>query len=77
MAAAAVTQSSAAMAPPPATTVGRLPLEVAKYTQEFHELACQLATWPEKILNECFKDGLNDEVYHTCISRGPSRYLQQ
>lgn len=37
---------------------------VAEYTQEFCEMACQLATWPEEILVECFEDGLTNEVYY-------------
>lgn len=38
------------------------------YTQEFQELAGELGTWPKDILIDCFKDGLNNNVYHTCIS---------
>lgn len=42
---------------------------VAEYTQEFCELACRLTSWPQDILINCFKDGLSDEIYNTCVSR--------
>lgn len=49
---------------------------VAVNTQEFQELVCQLATWPEdQGLIHCFKDGLNNDVYHTCISCVDAPYI--
>lgn len=49
---------------------------VPVYTQEFRELACWLATWLKDILIVCFKDGLNDDIYHICISHGAPHFLQ-
>lgn len=50
---------------------------MAAYNHEFCELACQLADCPEDILIECFQDRLKDDVYNTCISRGPPGTLYQ
>lgn len=39
---------------------------IAEYTKEFRDLVCCLNS-PEDILESCFKDGLNDDLYHACI----------
>lgn len=31
---------------------------------------CQLNDWLEDILIGCFKDGLNNDLYKACVSRG-------
>lgn len=46
---------------------------VAEYIEKFQDLACHL-DWSEVILMSCFKDGLNDNLYTACITRGaPAR----
>lgn len=51
---------------------GHLP--VAENTEEFQDLACCL-DWLEDILVSCFKDRLNDDLYHACITRGALNHL--
>lgn len=48
---------------------------IAAYTHEFCNLACRLTDWPQNMLIECFQDGLNDDVYNTCISRGTLTHM--
>lgn len=45
------------------------------YIQEFQSLACRLANWTYDMLIECFQDGLNDDTFKTCISRGTPQTL--
>lgn len=46
---------------------------VTEYTEEFRDLVCCLNR-PEDILMSCFKDGLNDDLYTTCITRRASAH---
>lgn len=46
----------------------------AEYTEEFQDLACCL-NWLKDIQVSCFKDGLNNDVYHACIIRGALAHL--
>lgn len=48
---------------------------VVEYTKELHDLVCQLNDWPKDILISCFKDGLNNDLYNTCISWGAPAIL--
>lgn len=47
---------------------------MAEYTEELCDLACQ-HEWPEDILVNCFKDGLNDDLYNACVVRGDTATL--
>lgn len=40
--------------------------QVAAYTKQFRDLACHLG-WLEDILVSCFKNGVNYDLYTTCI----------
>lgn len=44
---------------------GRWP--VAEYTDVFCDWAC-CVDWPEDILVSCFKDEVNNDLYHACIA---------
>lgn len=48
---------------------------VAKYTEEFRDLACRL-NWPEDILISCFQDGLNNDLY-ACVAQGVPAHLYE
>lgn len=43
---------------------------VTEYIQDFHQLISHLGDWPEHLLVTHFRDGLNKELYHICLSRG-------
>lgn len=53
---------------------GRQP--IASYIHEFWSLASKLTNWLQDILIEYFQEGLSNKVFHTCLSHGSPRTLQ-
>lgn len=49
---------------------------VTAYIKEFRSLASKLEDWPKDMLIKCFQEGLTNELFYTCPSRGMPRTLQ-
>uniref|UniRef100_A0A8C6XGC2 Retrotransposon gag domain-containing protein n=1 Tax=Naja naja TaxID=35670 RepID=A0A8C6XGC2_NAJNA len=49
---------------------------VAEYTQEFRELAYHIRGWSQGVLIEAYKDGLNEDMYQSCVARRDPNELQ-
>lgn len=49
---------------------------VAEYIEEFRDFTCP-RDWPEDILVIWFKDGLNYDLYTTCLAQGAPNHLHK
>lgn len=50
---------------------------MAEYIHEFWRITCKLRHRLEQLLVYHFRDGLNRELFHTCLFRGISDWIHE
>lgn len=57
-------------------TIGQEKRQVMEYICEFWRIAGKLKHWLEQLLVYHFRDGLNQELFHTCLPQGISNWIR-